>query len=172
MWIKAHVGHPGNERADFLAKRGTLDNNKYRIPYAPNILKEKIREKIRAEWQRRWVNEPTCRQTKQFFPKPDKARSKKILTLARSQLSTLVQITTGHNSLAYPASKEDPTIDPLCCLCSEEPETFLHFLTNCPRLRLTRDMTSNTDFNSETWTPECVLELAKVPTIDALLNRF
>ena len=102
---------------------------------------------------------------------PKGKRSKKLLKLARSQLSVLIQVTTGHNSLAYPASLEDATIDPMCGLCGEQPETFYHFVTDCPRLHQTRINTGNNNFDSSTWTPECILALAGVPAIDAFLNR-
>ena len=99
-------------------------------------------------------------------------RSKKIVTLARSQLSQYIKLVTGHNNLAYHASKIDPTIDPTCSLCEEADETFFHFTTECPRLRITRQEIGLNEDDDETWTPERLLELARVPAIEALLNRF
>ena len=123
-------------------------------------------------WSSDWKEEQTCRQTKQFHPIPDSNRSKNIIKLARSQLSLYIKIVTGHNNLAYHTSKLDPTIDPQCGLCEEEPETFYHFITNCPRLWQTRKDTGIDEEDSETWTPERLLEFARVPAIEALLNRF
>ena len=171
VWIKAHVGHEGNERADELAKQATTKKKLTTIAPPHSYIKALIKDKLYQEWTKRWESEPTCRQTKQFFPRPDSKRSKELLKLARSQLSTIVQATTGHNSLAYPASLEDATINPLCGLCGEERETFHHFITNCPRLRETRIHTGNIDFDQATWTQESVLEFARIPAIDALLNR-
>ena len=128
--------------------------------------------KVKERWKTRWENDPTCRQTKQFFPGPDENKSKRILKFARSQLSTLVEVTTGHNGLAYPASKEDPTLDPMCDLCDEAPETFYHFMTECPRLRQTRIDTGIECFDNKSWREECVLEFARIPAINALLNRI
>ena len=124
------------------------------------------------KWREMWTQLDTCRQTKQFYNSPDQNRGKKIIKLARSQLSLYVKLVTGHNNLSYHASKIDPTIDPTCALCQEEDETFFHFLTVCPRLRITRENLGIIETDSGTWTPERLLEFARVPAIEALLNRF
>ncbi len=45
----------------------------------------------------------------------------------------------GHTPLlkAY-ANTLDPSTDPLCPLCKEEPQTIEHWLRRCPRLDATR----------------------------------
>ena len=116
--------------------------------------------------------EVSCRQTKLFHPKPDSGESKKVIKLARSQLSVYIKLVTGHNNLAYHASKIDPSIDPMCSLCEEKMETFHHFVTECPRLWQTRRDANLDEIDSKTWTPECLLEFARTPAIEALLNRF
>ena len=171
-WIKAHVGHLGNEMADKLAKDGTTRVFFTELPKASQINKQFIKEKIYEVWQEGWRNEPTCRQTKLFHPLPDRNKSKRYLKLARSQLSILVQITTGHNALAYHVSKQDPKVDPKCSLCLEADETFYHFITDCPRLRQTRVDKGVQDFSSETWNTEHLLEFAKTPAIEMLLSRI
>ena len=45
-------------------------------------------------------------------------------------------------------------------------------VTECSRLRVTRADLSIEEENSETWTPECLLGLVRVPAVEALLNRF
>ena len=123
-------------------------------------------------WKQKWRVEPTCRQSKQFYPYPDPKKSKKLLTLARSQLTLLIKITTGHNALAYHASKIDNEIDPRCSLCEGADETFFHFLTECPRLRLTRDDRQLGNFDPESWKPEHLLAFARTPVIEMLLSRI
>ena len=76
------------------------------------------------------------------------------------------------SNLSYHASKIDPTIYPMCGLCDEKEETFYHFLTECPRLMITRQNIGLDQMDRETWTQERLLELARVPAIEALLNRF
>ena len=124
-----------------------------------------------AEWGKQWDQEITCRQTKQFFPSPNAALSKRINKLARSQLTLLIKPTTGHNALAYHASKMDPNISDLCGLCEEGRETFYHFVTECPRLRTARQECQLEDLSSGSWKVESLLELARVPAIEALLTR-
>ena len=137
-WIKAHVGHVGNEQADDLAKMATTMKFLTSIPRSTSINKSYTNNVAQEMWKKEWENEVTCRQTKQFIPYPDQRRSKSLITLARSQLSVVLKLITGHNALAYHASKIDPEIDDTCSLCQEEKETFHHFITECPRLRMAR----------------------------------
>ena len=55
VWIKAHVGHIGNERADELAKRGTTET--LSIPnLVPDCeLRRHISERYRQEWDIEWA---------------------------------------------------------------------------------------------------------------------
>ena len=78
---------------------------------------------------------------------------------------------TGHNNLSYHASKIDPTIDPTCSFCEQALETFHHFVTECPRLRIRRQEIGIKEEEEDSWTPEHLLELARVPAVEALLNR-
>ena len=170
-WIKAHVGHEGNEAADVLAKNATTLIPTTETLRSDQINKHSLKEKMYVIWKNRWVIEPTCRQTKQFYPYPDPNKSKALLKLARSQLSLILKITTGHNALAYHASKIDNEIDPTCSLCGEADETFFHFVTDCPRLRLTRADKLLEAFNPESWEAEHLLAFAKTPVIEMLLSR-
>ena len=100
-----------------------------------------------------------------------KKRSKTLITLARSQLSAVLKLITGHNALAYHASKIDPEIDDTCSLCLETRETFHHFITDCPRLRIARINCAVEDFDGESWKVENLLEFARTPAIEVLLLR-
>ncbi len=72
----------------------------------------------------------------------------------------------GHTPLlkAY-ANLLDPSADPLCSLCKEEPQTIVYWLRNCSRL----DATTQSTFGNPspplkvlTTDPERVLALARV----------
>ena len=171
-WIKAHVGHPGNEIADQLAKRATEFIHLQEVPIATSQIKATLKSKFYEWWRSDWEKESTCRQTKQFHPIPDSNMCKNLTKLARSQLSLYIKIVTGHNNLAYHAAKLDPSINPQCSLCEEEAETFHHFITNCPCLWQSRRDVGIDENDSKTWTPERLLEFARIPAIEALLNRF
>ncbi len=87
-------------------------------------------------------------------------------TSNRADAVFLARLRAGHTPLlkAY-ANFLDPSADPLCPLCKEEPQTIEHRLRRCPRL----DATKQTIFGSPspplkvlTTDPERVLALARV----------
>ena len=88
VWIKAHVGHPGNELADTYANIGTIDTTKAATTYTSmNTIKTLVTESIYHNWKEKWLSYPGCRQTKYFFPEPSSIKYKQIGRLARSQLA-------------------------------------------------------------------------------------
>jgi len=137
-WVKAHVGYEGNEMADQLAKQGALSPNKvitsFRVGIPDSYVKSLIWEQHFNSWSLSWESLPTCRQTKIWFPKPDKSKSAIILTQDRKRISWLVQIFTGHNFLNRHDALVDPEKDPTCRLCEEEEETSFHLVAECPAL--------------------------------------
>jgi len=71
-WIKAHVGHDGNERADQLA-REAVKNSQVGVntPQSWACYKAQLKEETYNEWERRWTNDNAYRMTKIFYPKPE-----------------------------------------------------------------------------------------------------
>ena len=132
-WIKAHAGHPGNELADEYAKIGTTDTtNWHPINTTRTNINTLIEEHAYKQWMIAWDSQPGCRQTKYFFPAPSSTKYKQTSRLARTQLMLLIQIVTGQNKLNYLSHKINPNISELCRFCEEEPETFIHILSECP----------------------------------------
>ena len=102
--------------------------------------------------------------------------AKTIYTLTRPQLSTLIRIITGHNSLLYFRHKVDPeNNDPYCRFCSENRfETFTHLIYDCPCFEILRreiflDQTPNSDNG---WDPNQILLFAKHEEIDLALQGY
>ena len=53
------------------------------------------------EWNKRWGMEPTCRQTKRFWPEINWSVSRELRLLERDALSKIVQLTMGHGFNKY-----------------------------------------------------------------------
>ena len=94
--------------------------------------------------------------------------------LSRSNLSLLIQIVTGQNSLNYLTNKINPSHTDQCRYCEEEEETFIHILNECPvfhelRQNLLRGIPIE---NTNNWKPLTILKFAKEPQImEALLEN-
>ena len=114
------------------------------------------------------------RQSKQFYPLPDRGKAKYCYTLNRQELGRLIRITTGHNNLFYHRSNIDKSrlTSPLCRFSLEERETFYHFATNCPCFRLSRFQFFNNDTfkKDKKWLVRWLLDFPSIPSIDAALG--
>jgi len=122
-WVKAHVGHPGNEKADELAKKGASDRSLLSgdLPAVSiNFVKNHLRSKFEEHWSEIWHKRIDCRQTKQWLPAVNRILSYQVLDTDRRVFSSLVQLITGHNFLKRHSAllKEIPDAD--CRLCLEE----------------------------------------------------
>ena len=137
VWIKAHVNHAGNERADTLAKTGAargLTVTDLNIPTPKTALIGKVGEAADRLWQDAWLDYPHARQTKLFFEKLGRSKAKCIYSLERRTVTRLVATITGHGPFAYHQSLIEPSLDPRCRFCDiEKQETFYHFMYDCPR---------------------------------------
>ena len=94
--------------------------------------------------------------------------------LSRSNLSILIQIVTGQNSLNYLTSKIVPAYTDQCRFCEEEEETFIHLLNECPVFYQQRqDILSNQPIiNSDNWKPKALIKFVKnTQILEALLEN-
>jgi ribonuclease HI len=53
MWVPAHVGIAGNERADFEVRQATLENMVYNAQSVPRDLLPIAKQRM-LEWQKSW----------------------------------------------------------------------------------------------------------------------
>ena len=139
-WVKAHIGHQGNELADELAKEGAADTTNH-VTDIPNIsvavIRQRLTDCIRTQWMHDWHTNQPCRQTKHFFPTIAPKFSRELMKYGRTHFSALVQLITGHNFMNRHntiVAIGTPDIDLAHCqYCDDEDaeESTAHILADC-----------------------------------------
>ncbi|XP_035220149.1 uncharacterized protein LOC118193204 [Stegodyphus dumicola] len=69
VWVPAHEGITGNEKADELAKSAANDKSlrEYPVKLPTSYLKRSTLENVLCQWQERWDSAPTGRRTLLLF---------------------------------------------------------------------------------------------------------
>jgi len=139
-WVKAHASSAGNNHADTLAKTGSLSPTTWTVSPRHSItitfLKRQLLLDVVDRWTQEWQSHPTCRQTKLWFPTPERSLSKKILTLDRKDIGVLIRWLTGHNFLRRHSHIINPYLnaDKTCRACGMAEESAEHVIAECPAL--------------------------------------
>ena len=147
-WIKAHIGHPGNELADQAAKAGSQSTRYPKnvvIKTAHATIKQAVRRRRDALWQEEWNAEKECRQTKLLVPEIAPQIWRTIRRERQKCVSSVARFLTGHTfmrrhdtitKIGRAAALDSEDI--LCRLCLEGEETPIHLVTECPCLNQLR----------------------------------
>ena len=61
------------------------------------------------------------------------------MQMSSYKVGRLIRLLSGHNNLNYFQNLIDNDISPLCRLCEEDDETFDHWVTECPVMRVHRE---------------------------------
>ena len=171
VWIPAHKGHEGNEKADELAKRGSRATERellLDVQQPRATIKAAIRDHMYARWGDEWINSGVANHTKSFYERPNKSKARFVYKLARLELGRFVRIITGHNNLGFFQTKIGLAREAKCRFCGYGDETVTHFLTFCPRLRgWSMDVFGgNTPTNNMTWSVRNLLNFSYHPSIN------
>ena len=143
IWIPAHRGHSGNERADRLAKQAANGDfcgpePALRLPWCS--VKVWLKDWTSRELAANWKNQSGLRQSRLFvLEPPGEAKARQLLSLNRQELRTLVGLFTGHCGLRKHLSViRVHTDSTLCRKCELADETAHHVLCECVALARSR----------------------------------
>jgi ribonuclease HI len=170
-WIKAHVGHVHNERADELAKEATQAGVPHSVEASRKLLRSKYKEHYNNIWKARWFsNQDKCKRTRIWFPWTDPKTSKILLSKTREQLSQCIQWFTGFCNLMRHRHKKNKVILDTCRLCRDDIETPEHITYQCPSLALRRLEHFGTLQGTTPWTVHKLQKFLACETIQKLLQ--
>ena len=148
-WIKAHTGHWGNEKADELAKAGTVSSNLVCSLVPLNHIKNMINDKVNNLTQTRW-NSNRHAHTDLILGNHHK-KTLRILTNNlnnRTRYRTGICIITGHIGLNKHLHRINRSDTPNCPNCIDTEETVAHYIGQCPPYSRMRGDTLGTYYDS------------------------
>ena len=132
QWIPSHCGIPGNERADYLAKKGAAKTQPDK-PVSQATVKQIIKSNNKIEWYNKWAQNDKGRVMFHHMPQPNK--SDPINSLERKDQVVIFPLRTNHIQLNAHLNRILKDHQPACPLCGYREETVHHFLFECPPLQ-------------------------------------
>ena len=147
LWIPAHSNYEGNERADTLAKKGSLNEEALivNLPIPQATWKLHTHQLVANQAEERWKSSDITHFKMAWRDK----YTRELTKLGRSALRIATQLLTGHAAVNNHLHKYKPrTISKTCPFCKEEDETISHFVGKCPKWMKERALYFNTFYAS------------------------
>ncbi|XP_037531828.1 uncharacterized protein LOC119409038 [Nematolebias whitei] len=127
VWVPAHIGLVGNEKADKTAKKATHNPISFTVRMSNSEGKSKVKEELKKIWQRRWDEGLTGR----WFYKIQKAVGRKRRgRRSRKEERIITRLRFGHTGLNYSLFKIQKHKNGKCEYC-EKFETIEHVILEC-----------------------------------------
>ena len=145
----AHTGHWGNEKADELAKAGTMSSNLVYSLLLLNHIKNMINDKVNSLTHTRW-NSNRLAHTDLILGNHH-TKTLKMLTNNlnnRTRYRTGIYIITGHIGLNKHLHRINRSDTPNCPNCTDIEETVAHCIGQCPAYPRVRGDTLGTYYDS------------------------
>jgi len=136
-WIKAHVGHYGNELADNLVKEATKNKETIYKKIPKSQIVQQVTQQSIEKWQTQWEQTTKGLITKQFLPNI-KERLRKRIQLT-SNLTAIVRAHGKTNDSLHRFKITDSSE----CPCGTGNQTVEHLIYECPKLQRERERSPN-----------------------------
>jgi hypothetical protein len=182
-WIPAHIGVPGNEKVDQLAKEAAGFKGSPRgdtpamIPKLKASCKRILKRVCHEKWTYTWATstETGASYRRQFGSSLDRHINKLYAGMEKAQSSLLIQMRTGKiglNSYLHKIKRADKP----WCDCKEGNQTVAHILEECPLYRRQRHSIFNRyvlrDVKLILSNPQTAVKAANFMLSTGLLDQF
>lgn len=139
VWIPAHVGLPGNEIADQLAKSAINSANiDLEVAFEARELYPMVQQYITKKWQECWDKNPTLNHYKILEPKVNN-KGKFIGKNCRKNQVQITRLRLGACCLNTHLQKIGCHPDGLCDSC-KVPDTIEHFILSCTKTNIATNL--------------------------------